>query len=102
MPYRPERQEQTIACAVEELAHLRFAIILTTRWETEENENMERRRELRAELAHLRVLYQDQIDEIAMSFGVQHAMDAQRDVERNVIIPSGARMPTLDEIDPIF
>jgi len=102
VPHRPERQEQTLAGAVEELTHLRFAIILTVRWEAEEKDNLERRRELRDELEHLRMLYYDQIDEIAMSFGVQDAMNAQRDVERNVIVPVGARLPTADEVDPIF
>ena len=102
MPHGLERQEETLTCAIEELAHLRFAIILTARWEAEENENMERRRDLHGELTHLRVLYFDQIDEIAMTFGVQQAMDAQHEVERTVIVPSGARLPTLDEIDPII
>lgn len=102
MPHSPERHEETLTAAVDELAHLRFAIILTARWESEEDESMERRKELRGELAHLRVLYFDQIDEMAMSFGVQFAMDAQQEVERTVIVPSGARLPSLDEIDPIF
>jgi hypothetical protein len=45
------------------------------------------RAELREELAHLRVLYLDAIDELAMAFGVPQAMKTKEDVERTVMVP---------------
>ena len=85
--YLREREEKTLAGTMEELVRLRFSILLTARWEAAETEDAERRGELRAELADLRKFYFDEIDEIAMTFGVQQAMDAKNEVERNVILP---------------
>lgn len=82
-----ERKGATLAGAMEELVRLRFSTLLTARWASAEEEDPERRGELRAELAELRRLYFDEIDEIAMHFGVQQAMDAKEEVERNVVLP---------------
>ena len=71
----------------EELAALRFSIILTARWAASDDEPPERRAELRDELELLRQHYGDKIDEIAMTFGVQQAMEAQNEVERTVVVP---------------
>jgi hypothetical protein len=95
--YAGEDQEVTLASAIEELVRLRFCIILTARWEAGENEDADRRTELRSELADLRALYFDQVDEIAMTFGVQQAMDAKEEVERNVIVPRLAELPDGEE-----
>jgi hypothetical protein len=71
----------------EELGALRFAVILTGRWADSGDETPERRAELRSDLAVLRKRYSNKIDEIAMTFGVGHALKAQEDVERTVIVP---------------
>jgi hypothetical protein len=69
------------------LAALRFSIILTSRWVASEDEALGRRAELRGELKLLRNHYDDKIDEIAMTFGVQQAMETQNEVERTVVVP---------------
>ncbi len=87
--YIREKQQDRLSASVDELASLRFSIILTGRWEIAASEDPERRGELREELACLRRQYSEKIDEIAMSFGVQIAMDAKDEVERTVVIPHG-------------
>jgi hypothetical protein len=69
------------------LAALRFSIILTARWVASEDEALGRRAELRGELKLLRNHYHDKIDEIAMTFGVQRAIETQSEVERTVVVP---------------
>jgi len=69
------------------LAALRFSIILTSRWVASEDDTLGRRAELRGELKLLRNHYDDKIDEIAMTFGVQQAMATQIEVERTVVVP---------------
>lgn len=86
-PYLEEGQDATLATATEALARLRFSILLTARWEAEETGDAERRGELRDELARIRAQYFERIDDIAMTYGVQQAMDAQQDVERSVTLP---------------
>lgn len=86
-PYVLETREAVLACDTEELAALRFSIILTARWEASDNEIPERRAELRADLVLLRKHYGDKIDEIAMTFGVDQAMKAKEEVERTVVVP---------------
>ena len=66
---------------------MRFSIILTARWAASEDEPPERRAELRDELELLRQHYGDKVDEIAMTFGVQKAMETQNQVERTVVVP---------------
>lgn len=70
-----------------ELAALRFSIILTARWAASDDEVPGRRAELRGELAQLRKHYGDKIDDIAMTFGVQQAMQTADEVERTVVVP---------------
>ncbi len=85
--YINESRDKQLAEGVEELAVLRFCIILTARWEGSEAEDPEQRAELRRELVVLRKQYGDKIDEIAMNFGVAHAMTVKEEVERSVILP---------------
>ena len=86
-PYIHETRDALLAYDTEELSALRFSIILTARWEASDNETPEHRAELRADLAILRKHYGDKIDDIAMTFGVEQAMKAQREVERTVVVP---------------
>ena len=85
--YVRETREALLEYDTEELSALRFSIILTARWEGSENEDQERRAELRQELAMLRKHYGDKVDEMAMTFGVDQAMKAKEEVERTVFVP---------------
>ena len=85
--YVKESREAMLAYETEELAALRFSIILTARWEASDDEDPEQRAELRADLLLLRRHYGDKIDELAMTFGVEEAMRAKDDVERTVVVP---------------
>ena len=76
-----------------ELADLRFEIILRARWEASDNVESERKVQLRDDLGQLRQRYSEKIDEIAMTFGVPQAMAAQADVEKNVTVPRGTKLP---------
>ena len=87
--YIQERQQNLLAACIEDLANLRFSIILTARWEASASEDLERRSELRSELVELRRKYSLKIDYIAMSFGIHNAMIAKEEVERNVFVPRG-------------
>ena len=82
-----EKQEEIIAASTNELAFLRYSIILTAKWEASTDGDAERRNELRAELKDLRLQYSKKIDDIAMTFGVQCAMNANEEVERSVADP---------------
>ncbi len=93
--YIYEDRKRTLAFLTEELAALRFSILLTARWEGAAEDDRSRRDELRAELKDLRSQYSEKIDEIAMTLGVQSAMNAQEDVQRNVEIP-------LDTVPPLL
>ena len=84
-----EKQENLLAATTEELASLSFSIILTARWEASASEDVERRHQLRAELVDLRRQYSQKIDEIAMTSGIQKAMDAKEEVEHTVSVPTG-------------
>jgi hypothetical protein len=86
-----EKHEASLAAETEELAGLRFSIILTALWEASANVDVEHRNQLRSELAGLRCHYSQKIDEIAMTFGVQNAMKAQKEVEHTVAIPPGMK-----------
>ena len=85
--YIKETREALLAYETEELAALRFSIILTARWEASNDEDPEQRAELRADLSLLRRHFSDKIDEIAMTFGVEEAMKAKDTVERTVVVP---------------
>jgi hypothetical protein len=93
-----EERESLLVASFEELAGLRFSILLTARWEGAAVEDQERRNELRAKLVSLRRKYSNKIDDIAMTFGIQRAMNAKEEVERTVTIPRGMDLPmTLEE-----
>lgn len=90
--YLHESREHMLIYQTEELAALRFSIILTARWEASGDEEPSRRAELRSELAMLRKYYGDKIDDIAMTFGVEQAMKAKQEVERSVTLPSEVKV----------
>ena len=85
--YIRETSIELLDYEAEELAALRFSIILTARWAASDEETPERRAELRDELEILRKHYGDKVDEIAMTFGVQKAVETQHEVERTVVVP---------------
>ncbi|MGD0939948.1 MAG: hypothetical protein ABR905_09560 [Terracidiphilus sp.] len=89
LPHALAKRENLIAASKNELAFLRYSIILTSRWEASTGKDMERRKELRAEVKHLRLQYSQKIDDIAMTFGIQSAIDATEEVERTVGVPVG-------------
>ncbi len=89
------KRESNLEAFYQELGGLRFAIVLLARWERSENLDECTRAELREELVHLRALYLDTLDELAMSFGVQQAMDAKAEVERTVEVPRGMMPPMM-------
>ncbi len=76
-----EKEETPLAAIINDLAVLRFSIVVTAKWEVAESEDAERRTELRTELSNLRHLYFEKLDQIAMTFGVGPAMKAKEDVE---------------------
>ncbi len=82
-----ETREVLLTEETEELGALRFATILTSRWADSDEETLERRAELRSDLAVLRKRYSNKIDDIAMKFGIAQAMKAMEEVERTVIVP---------------
>ena len=84
-----------LAALTEKMAELRYHIILTARWEASVNVDQEEREVMRGDLVRLRKQYSDKIDEIAMTCGVQQAMEAQLDVEHRVHVPRNIAPPTL-------
>ena len=84
-----EREDTDLVALTEELAGLRFSIILAARWEDSKSLGVENRAVLKTELAQLRALYSDRLDEIAMRFGIPHALAAKETVERTVHVPKG-------------
>jgi hypothetical protein len=84
-----EKLEKPLEVCIEELATLRFTIILTVKWEASAGDDTEYRDNLRVDLVSLRREYSRKIDEIAMTFSVQQAMDAKEEVERTVALPLG-------------
>jgi hypothetical protein len=85
--YIRETRIEMLEYESEELAALRFSIILTARWAASDDEVPGRRAELRCELKLLRNHYGDKIDDIAMTFGVQQAVQTVDEVERSVVVP---------------
>jgi hypothetical protein len=101
--YVQEKQQASLSANTEELAGLRFSIILTAKWEASASADEERRNELRSELSGLRRHYSQKIDEIAMTFGVQNAIKAKEKVERTVAIPLGMKpLITQDEDNQLY
>jgi hypothetical protein len=87
------KHETNLAAMTQELASLRFSIILLARWEASRSVDQQNLAELREELAHLRELYLEKIDDIAMTFGVQQAIDAKENVECSVAVPKNMMPP---------
>ena len=85
--YVLEHQQASLSDEVEQLAGLRFAIVLSAKWENSGVLSGHARTELQDELRQLRSKFSDKIDEIAMKYGVQAAMVAQAGVEREVTVP---------------
>ena len=85
--YIKDQPKALLATKTGELAGLRFSILLTAKWETAEMLGADRRAELRAQLSNLRSRYFDKMDEIAMAFGVQKAIEAKEKVENEVELP---------------
>ena len=88
-----ERQNTDLAALTEEMAGLRYSIILAARWAGSKSIEAESRADLQTELAQLRALYSDRLDEIAMRFGIPQAIAAKETVERTVHVPKGAMHP---------
>jgi hypothetical protein len=87
------KRKSSLEAYYQELAGLRFSVVLLARWEPSTSLSEDNRAELHEELAHLRALYFDTVDELAMAFGVQRAMDAKAEVERTVEVPRGMMPP---------
>ena len=95
-----EKSAGPLTALTEKLGELRFFIILTARWESSNDVDREERSVMRSDLLRLRKQYSDKIDEIAMSFGVQQAMNAQREVEHSIHVPAEIRPSScMDLID---
>jgi hypothetical protein len=98
-PHTREHAEPQLAVVTGELAALRFSVILTAKWVLSEAESAERSAELRNELVQLRRLYDDKIDQIAMTFGVQRAVKAKEEVERTVTLSRSIKSRTAPHED---
>jgi hypothetical protein len=88
------KRETHLSAMTQELASLRFSILLLARWERSRSVDQESLAELRDELDDLRKLYFEKIDELAMTFGVQQAIETRASVEHAVTVPK-AMMPPL-------
>jgi hypothetical protein len=97
--YVRERPRTSLSDAVEQLAGLRFSIVLSARQESSGVLTAPARAELRDELRRLRSRYSDKIDEIAMNYGVQAAIDAKEGVEREVVVPKTMMPPVKTKYD---
>jgi hypothetical protein len=96
------KRETNLAAMAQELAGLRFSILLLARWEAARNVDASNLAALRRELADLRILYFDKIDALAMNFGVQQAMDTKQSVERSVVVPRGMAPPLRKEKEQLY
>jgi hypothetical protein len=85
--YLEEQKKIMLAAKLDELAGMRFSIILTAKWQGSDEITAERRYELQTELSILRSLYLNELDEIAMTFGVEKAIAAKEEIERTVTVP---------------
>jgi hypothetical protein len=82
-----DEREARLAAKTGELAGLRLSVLLTAKWELEEGPGTDTRAQLHSELNNFRNLYFDKIDEIAMTFGIQEAIEAKQNVERSIELP---------------
>ena len=93
--YERLRHEATLAAFRQELAGLRFSIVLLARWELSHELEAANRSDLRCELAHLRAVYLDTVDELAMTFGVRQAIEIKEEVEQTVEVPRDMMPPIM-------
>ena len=91
--------QRSLTALNEKLASVRYLIILTARWAESDSIGRERRRQMNRDLVRLRKEYSALIDDVAMNFGIQAAMDAKEGVERNVMVPKGIKPPEQNEIE---
>jgi hypothetical protein len=94
-----EQQQASLSDAVEQLAALRFSILLSAKWENSGLFGAGVRADMRDELGRTRNLYNNKIDEIAMNYGVQAAIQAKEGVEREVSIPKNMMPPRVPKQD---
>lgn len=84
-----KQKKKALGVKREELRGIRISVVLTEQWEASDTLLDSRRVELCTELSHLRSEYLDKLDEIAMAFGVQTAIESKEEVERTVVIHTG-------------
>jgi hypothetical protein len=94
--------ERNLISLTEKLAALRYLIVLTARWAASDTIDHERRQVMNRDLTRLRREYSFLIDDIAMSFSIQAAMDAKDEVEHNVAVPKGMQPPEGREYEDGF
>jgi hypothetical protein len=94
--------QRNLNALTEKLASLRYLIILTARWEGSEGIRQDHRKIMNRDLARLRREYSLLIDDIAMNFGIQPAMEAKDGVERNVTVPKDIKPPEGREYEDSF
>ena len=95
--YAFHHQQAGLSGAVEQLAGLRFSILLSAKWLGTGVLTGHARTELQDELRQLRLQYSNKIDEIAINYGVQAAMVAVDGVEREVGVPKIMAPPLQSE-----
>jgi hypothetical protein len=88
-----DRRQASLSGVVEQLAGLRFSILLSGKWLGSVVLTGQARTELLDELRQLRLRYSNKIDEIAINYGVQAAIEAQEGVERQVTVPRHTTPP---------
>lgn len=94
--------QRNLISLTEKLASLRYLIILTARWAGSDSIGHERRTVMNRDLVRLRRAYSLLIDDIAMNFGIPAAMDAQNEIESNVVVPKGIKPPENREYEEGF
>lgn len=96
-PYILAHRPEGLSGAVEQLAGLRFSILLSAKWLGSGVLTGHAQTELRDELRQLRTKYSNKIDEIAINYGVQAAMVAVDGVEHEVRVPGNMVPPRQPE-----
>jgi hypothetical protein len=94
--------QRNLLALSEKLASLRYLIILTARWAASDSIGTERRNLMNRDLVRLRREYSLLIDDIAMNFGIQAAMDAKDNIERKIVVPKGIKPPENSEVEEGF
>ena len=92
----------SLSALTEKLASLRYLIVLTARWAISDSIGEDRRKVMNRDLVRLRREYSFVIDDIAMSIGIQQAMDAKECVENTVYVPKGIKPPEHRDLEEGF